>query len=392
MACCHTLACCSNKLPPSISIMATRVIPGSHGSTFQRASTLTTTTGGVRSTSILQHTVSGRSRPSRRPSPGNCLDVRSFLTCRIIGWTGQAAALPDLRTGVLMTREFCRIRVPPSLLEEASDRFGDYPAKEFIYGFAWPCMARTRQMAERLVLAARARTKMALWLAGERMPDWDTAIIVTSELHSAVEAMWHGWDENHPLHNHASAVPAREGIQQLYIETDRMLAALSERFPDARMVVFAMHGMGPNTADVPSMVLLPELLYRLETSQQGLSPRMDWQTTGGFAMRSFEKDWAMAVHACLDLPDTTQRKEKENFLRTFWRRLARGGDRIMPSAGRLSLSWMPAARYEACWHRMASFALPSFYDGQIRVNLAGRESARVGGNCRLPYRSRPPGT
>ena len=43
------------------AIMAMRVIPGSHGSTFQRASTLTTTTGGVRSTSILQHTVPGRS-------------------------------------------------------------------------------------------------------------------------------------------------------------------------------------------------------------------------------------------------------------------------------------------------------------------------------------------
>jgi predicted AlkP superfamily phosphohydrolase/phosphomutase len=265
--------------------------------------------------------------------------------------------------------------VPPSLLEEVADRFGEYPAKEFIYGFTWPCAARTRQMAERLLLAARKRTEMALWLASERIPDWDTAIIVTSELHSAVEAMWHGWDESHPLHNHASAAPAREGIQQLYIETDRMLAALAERFPDARMVVFAMHGMGPNTADVPSMALLPELLYRLEASQQGLWPRKDWQVTGGFAMRSSEKNWSMAVNACLDLPEAAQPKERRNLLETFWRRLAGGADRMLPSVGSLSLSWMPSARYEPCWHRMTAFALPSFYDGQIRVNLAGREAA-----------------
>ena len=31
------------------------------------------------------------------------------------------------------------------------------------------------------------------------------------------------------------------------------------------MVVFSMHGMGPNTNDVCSMVLLPELLYRSAT-------------------------------------------------------------------------------------------------------------------------------
>jgi predicted AlkP superfamily phosphohydrolase/phosphomutase len=39
----------------------------------------------------------------------------------------------------------------------------------------------------------------------------------------------------------------------------------------------------------------------------------------------------------------------------------------------LSLAWMPAAHYARFWPRMRAFALPSFYDGRIRINLEGRE-------------------
>jgi hypothetical protein len=40
---------------------------------------------------------------------------------------------------------------------------------------------------------------------------------------------------------------------------------------------------------------------------------------------------------------------------------------------RLPLVWMPATRYQPHWRQMRAFALPSFYDGRIRVNLAERE-------------------
>jgi predicted AlkP superfamily phosphohydrolase/phosphomutase len=35
---------------------------------------------------------------------------------------------------------------------------------------------------------------------------------------------------------------------------------------------------------------------------------------------------------------------------------------------------MPAKRYQAFWPHMSAFALPSFYDGRVRVNLEGREA------------------
>jgi predicted AlkP superfamily phosphohydrolase/phosphomutase len=40
---------------------------------------------------------------------------------------------------------------------------------------------------------------------------------------------------------------------------------------------------------------------------------------------------------------------------------------------RQELHWQPAMRYRHHWSRMPAFALPSFYDGRIRINLRGRE-------------------
>ncbi len=42
-----------------------------------------------------------------------------------------------------------------------------------------------------------------------------------------------------------------------------------------------------------------------------------------------------------------------------------------------NLDWMPATRYSPFWHQMPAFAIPSYYDGRIRINLAGRESKGI---------------
>jgi predicted AlkP superfamily phosphohydrolase/phosphomutase len=37
------------------------------------------------------------------------------------------------------------------------------------------------------------------------------------------------------------------------------------------------------------------------------------------------------------------------------------------------LDWMLTTRYRRFWPRMRAFSLPSYYDGQIRLNIKGRE-------------------
>lgn len=38
---------------------------------------------------------------------------------------------------------------------------------------------------------------------------------------------------------------------------------------------------------------------------------------------------------------------------------------------------MPSAHYKRFWSKMEAFAMPSFYEGQIRVNLRGREAEGI---------------
>ncbi len=56
------------------------------------------------------------------------------------------------------------------------------------------------------------------------------------------------------------------------------------------------------------------------------------------------------------------------------RRRLRGLLRPEPARDAASkMQWMPATWYAPFWPRMPAFALPAFYDGQIRMNVSGRE-------------------
>ena len=215
---------------------------------------------------------------------------------------------------------------PATLGQEIEARFGAYPAKPFIFGFVWPDPDGTREMGDALARAVDTRAAIGSWLLAERLPEWDLALVVVAELHSALEGLWHGVDPQHPLHALPSAGPAREGVERVYGAVDRLVGTLCASAPDAHPVVFSMHGMGPNSSDVPSMLLLPELLYRAQCGRTGYTPRPEWGAS----------------------PDGVP----------------------LLGAGE---SWTPAVKYERCWNEMDAFALPSFYDGQVRINLRGRE-------------------
>jgi predicted AlkP superfamily phosphohydrolase/phosphomutase len=178
-----------------------------------------------------------------------------------------------------------------------------------------------------------------------------------SEPHSVIEAMWHGVDRTHPLHPFSSAGPAGEGVRAVYQAVDRLVGKLTAAFPDALPVVFAMGGMGPNRSDVPSMLLLPELMHR-----------------NAFGSPFFQQPqgWAPAAGRVPVFPETAN----------SWEEPIKGA---FPAAGpgrssnpahpeRLPLDWMLATAYQPHWHAMPAFALPSYYDGRIRINLIGRES------------------
>jgi hypothetical protein len=114
------------------------------------------------------------------------------------------------------------------------------------------------------------------------------------------------------------------------------------------------------------MVLLPELMYRQAFGRPFLRQPGGWSEVTGAGPALGECDnWADAVNANLPL-------SRSSIARRLMARLHKG---VRPDSGplRSAINWMPAAHYQTHWPSMPAFALPSFYDGRIRINLAGRE-------------------
>ncbi len=113
----------------------------------------------------------------------------------VVGWGAHDPGIPHASR-------------PDDLLAEFETRFGKYVAAQWIYGVVWASVERARLMGQLLAESVAQRALAARWLLGERLPDWDLALVVVSEAHSAIEGLWHGIDPNHPLHQLPSAEPA----------------------------------------------------------------------------------------------------------------------------------------------------------------------------------------
>jgi predicted AlkP superfamily phosphohydrolase/phosphomutase len=287
----------------------------------------------------------------------------------VVGWGGHDPGVDP------MTR-------PHELQAELTSRFA-YPSRQWLYAAPWQSPTLTAEAGAGLVRGVDVRREASRWLLAERCADWDLGIVVVSELHAAAEAFWHGIDPGHPLHDHPSAAPAARSLADVYRATDRLVGDLLEATSPRSVLVFSMGGMGTNNSDVPSMVLLPELLYRWSTGCQLLQVPEEWSADPTrVPLLSEAQKWDAALAACFTdsgepAPRTLKRRVSAR-LPPAVRDLARRA--LAPSRPRLAtvpLEWMPAMRYRGVWPTMRAFALPSFYDGRVRINLQGREPAGI---------------
>lgn len=271
---------------------------------------------------------------------------------------------------------------PAELTEEIQSRFGGNAAHYCMYDVVWPSLQRTKELGDLLVQATNVRARAAHWLLKERCPDWEFGFVVAGEIHSAIEAFWHGVDPTHPLHSAPSASAAAEGLQSVYRATDALVNDLVSAFPDATVVAFSMGGMGPNRSDVASMVLLSDLLYRKTFGKPLLRVPRSWaNAAGGIPVLKTDSNWSEDIMSNIphevksrDLARNVAVRLLPRKLTNILRQIRRGrSGNSSAEVLRLPLDWMPACLYQRYWHAMRFFALPSFYDGRVRINLAGRE-------------------
>ncbi|MBL8661989.1 MAG: hypothetical protein JNM29_04150 [Candidatus Odyssella sp.] len=265
---------------------------------------------------------------------------------------------------------------PAGLQAEIAARFGPYPS-ELIYSVAWYSAARTRALGEDLARAVDLRADVACWLLGERLPDWDFAFVAAGEPHTITEACWHGVDSGHRLHSHASAPAARDALAAVYAAVDRLVGRIARAFPDATLAVWANHGMGPNVTDLPSMVLLPELLFRWQFGRAMLTGRPEWDAAPDGVPRLEGTDtWPGEIAAGYDpaqprggpfRPPGIADADFERARKAPW---PDDGSPVL----RQSIAYQPPAWYRLFWPRMRAFAIPAFEYGRVRINRAGREA------------------
>lgn len=281
---------------------------------------------------------------------------------------------------------------PAGLVREIDARFGVHPAFHNDFTCAWWDERSIDTLAEALIVGSRRRCEIIGWLC-ERFPDWNLLLTVLSEAHSAGEIFWHGVSDGHPLAGVPTAPLARQRLIETYEEIDRAVERIVALLPHGtRILLTTVHGMETNDYDVPSMALLPELLYRACTGRSLLrtGSAAAWRRAGCPAIvPACHEKWSDYV--------------RDRFAQTPLTRAGRGlasvlglGPHRQPihelsvpikpeidvppeqiSEPRYSLEWQVTSWYRRHWPRMRAFAVPVFYDGRVRINLKGRESQGI---------------
>jgi predicted AlkP superfamily phosphohydrolase/phosphomutase len=177
-----------------------------------------------------------------------------------------------------------------------------------------------------------------------------------SESHTANHLLWH-LGQPHPV-NQTGIPEGGNALVEVYQAIDEALGKIWAALPrDSHIMAYSIDHTAINSMDVPSMALLPELLFR-------------W---------NFPSSQALAVGDMARPVPAPRYDYRAHWKQEVWNLRTNIGERLLVSPDLQErqgdpLSWNPANWYRGLWPRMRAFALPSVSDGHIRLNVQGRES------------------
>ena len=262
---------------------------------------------------------------------------------------------------------------PAALFNQLSRRFGAHPAWRTQNRGSWWDSGRLQRLRSALLEGIQRRSRINLALLAEHPAD--LTLLAFSEIHIAGHHFWHLNDPNHPAFGR-NQPPLADFLLEIYRATDHALGELLERRPaNANLLVFSPEGGAPNWCDLNSLVFLPELLFRWNFPGRSLlaSGSMDDELPAVIT-RPHRNDWLETVwsnyYDCLP-PNWLPRLFREIFQKAAAMPGCNFPFYVLRRLG--ELQWQPPVWYQPWWPRMKAFALPSYGDGYIRINLKGRE-------------------
>lgn len=202
----------------------------------------------------------------RWPTPGPeslIIDVPMVL--------GRPRPLNGVYVGGWGTHDLvCRGASPAGVWNELAHRFGPpiMPSEEF----GWPSEASLQRVSIAMRRATAQLRDITIDLLA-RHP-WQFACVVFGALHRAGHYLW---DRSQIEPGTPPASPAdlpSPALQDLYEYVDDAVGRVLDRVPAGTLViVFAVHGMGPNPGWSD---LLPDILGRIEAHRSGRPPTRGW--------------------------------------------------------------------------------------------------------------------
>ena len=206
-----------------------------------------------------------------------------------------------------------------------------------------------------LLTSVERRTSICLDLLSRER--WDLFLVNFCEPHTANHLLWPVSAAEPPNPTLATV----DAMLDVFKGFDRALKQIIKAVStDATVVVYTIDNTGPNTMDVPSMAMLPELLYRWSNPGEALLTTERTAAQPPPPSNSYDKLWKHEIWALIN--------ESGKMLLRSPVDLEAEGD---------PFSWHPAMWYRPLWREMRAFALPSVSDGYIRLNLKGREQNGV---------------
>ena len=224
-----------------------------------------------------------------------------------------------------------------------------------------------------------------------RQGQWDLLLTLFTETHSAVRDFWFLSQPDHPLYHHHRLDYGENILLEVFEAVDRAIAEILTEIPEnVYVVVFAVNGSGKNNTDLASMLFLPEFLYRFSFPGEALLPASKPGTIPLPPVIAPQKtNWSAEIWRQIYHPNPFKRwlrrwgseKINQNLEFLLGQQFKLGGSEPEPLSGseppKGTLTWQPSSWYKPFWSQMKAFALPSCSQGQIRINLQGRESLGI---------------
>ena len=303
---------------------------------------------------------------------------------QVVGWGGHDAR-----------HQYHAASTPAPLLDEINRRFGPCPADAVEFTGDWHQPDYIRRLGASLSETVTRRTEILMWLLTQN-PSWNLLLAGFPEVHSAGHSMAHGFaSADHPMARVATAPLARATLSSVYTAVDSAVGRIRTVVGDDTIVATcAVKGMRPNRDDLAAGVLVSELLSR----DSGAPPavvapnRRLWAMRGCPAVSPSTRS-RVGKHTAAFRGSSTVRSLRRRTVLAFPESLRSGlrsvrsgrrtappvdadvGAAPTPASGPVSgnVDWHQSLWTAPNWPRQRCFAIPSFSDAHLRLNLADRE-------------------